>query len=870
MRIVGAKDGRFGEGARIEWVGQMLHGPQSWFDAYSNVNVYQLAAMPGTHVRMHEVDAGKASAPVPLLRSVHFEQENLMLRLSDREMKPGEEPDVWQWAKLTPIDAEPFSWDFDLNDVSPRSSSGAQLTVDFRGVSSIIPLKGKVKPPDHVVEVSINGKMLGRQIWDGRNEVSRKIDVPAALLKEKGNRIALRVQHRDVPGDADNFIVDVVMFNWFALAYPAGGAIDGSAGALSAAADGSVQLTHAGASAPALYDVLGGYQPGIAEGNGRYRARAVAAADMFAVAGDNFLKPSLVRAVSAEDLHAAAPGFDYLIVAHPRLIDAIQPLAQFHRRRGLRVDVADVDAVYDEFNGGIAHPIAIRKLVEWGREHWQVKPRYLLLVGDASVDIHHDVRSERLSAGASAMRPHPQREEIMLPGLLSNMPTTSYTRWDPDLANRNLIPTWQFPSPEGQAASDNGFVTLEPHDFHPTIAVGRLPVIEPEEVTAIVDKTIGYMTRPAPGDWRREVTFVSTDEVASFKSESERIAAELGAQGYSIKSLYTKQDATQAAYANAQLTSDLDSGNLLVHFLGHGGAFIWRVGPPADLFTLDDVSKLTNTGRYPMVLAMTCFSAPFDNPTEDSIGERFLRESNRGAVAVFAASWTNSPNPQNSKKLIAELLKPDNPIGDAIVAAKAEVQDSTFVQMYNLLGDPALILARPRGKLQLARDSDRWNDRVIVRVPESGFGGEVDVDWVDGAGATLQSHHYEARDPQFTLAVPSAKAAEVRVYAANLRSGFSAMGALRLIEPPAPKVAAAPKKNAPGKKPTTPAARRAPDKPAAGAARKPQAALEPDDRLLHGDFDGGGADNSPAGAHIARNLPAASPVVAARVPAETP
>jgi hypothetical protein len=117
---------------------------------------------------------------------------------------------------------------------------------------------------------------------------------------------------------------------------------------------------------------------------------------------------------------------------------------------------------------------------------------------------------------------------------------------------RNLIPTWQYPSPEGQGASDNGFVTLKKDDFHPTLAVGRLPVIQPAEVKAIVDKTIEYMTRPAPGDWRRELTFVSTDEVASYKQESERMASDLGKQGYSIKSLYTKQDARRSSvHANA-------------------------------------------------------------------------------------------------------------------------------------------------------------------------------------------------------------------------------------------------------------------------------------------------------------------------------
>ena len=55
--------------------------------------------------------AGPAAA---LYRQLHFEREELMIRLSDAEMKHGDEPDVWQWAKLTPIDAQPFAFDFDL------------------------------------------------------------------------------------------------------------------------------------------------------------------------------------------------------------------------------------------------------------------------------------------------------------------------------------------------------------------------------------------------------------------------------------------------------------------------------------------------------------------------------------------------------------------------------------------------------------------------------------------------------------------------------------------------------------------------------------------------------------------------------------
>ena len=45
----------------------------------------------------------------------------------------------------------------------------------------------------------------------------------------------------------------------------------------------------------------------------------------------------------------------------------------------------------------------------------------------------------------------------------------------------------------------------------------------------------------------------------------------------------------------------------------------------------------------------------------------------------LAASWTNWPNPEFSKQLIAQMLQPGVAIGDAIVATKAAIKDVTFV-----------------------------------------------------------------------------------------------------------------------------------------------------------------------------------------------
>lgn len=842
IRVHDDGSGHFAAGSRIEWVGQALHGPQSWYDQYSTVNVYLLAAAPGAHARMHELRVDPipantvASKAASLRRTQHFEQENLMLRLGGNEMKPGDEPDVWQWAKLTPIDAQPFSYNFDLADIDLTKASGdadVAITLDFRGVSNVIAVADTTKPADHVVEASLNGKLLARFEWEGRDEMRKVLNAARSVLRAQGNTLRLRVPRRDLPGDSKNFIVDVAMFNWVEMSYPVRGNLAASNAMFRATAAAPLELDGKGATNPQLYAADGSYRLLAPLGNDRLRAAAANAdVDLYPVRDGQLLHPTLVRPVASVDLRADAA--DYVIVAHPRLLAAIQPLAQYHREHGHKVAAIDVDAIYDQFNDGIIHPVAIRNLIAWGTQHWAIKPRYLLLVGDASTDIHHDVRNGHLNGESYLLTPQPRPEQVLAGNGFREMVTYAYSESNPQLSNRNLIPTWQFPASDGQAASDNDFVTMKTGDFHPTLAVGRFPVVEPAEVKAIVDKTLAYLTHPVPGSWHREVTFVSTSEVASFKLASDKIAADLDAQGFATNNIYTDatdRDAARYRQARTTLRDDLDAGNLLVHFLGHGGSYIWRVGAMGDLFSLDDVSKLNNAGRYPMVLAMTCFSAPFDNPTDDSIGERFLREADKGAVAVFAASWKNSPNPEHSKNLIEELLKPGNAIGDAIVAAKAKIADRDFVEMYNLLGDPALVLARPQGKVDMMRNADRWNPQVLVRLPGSDFGGDVDVDWVDADGKILVSRHYQARDRQFAL-TPVDKAVTVSVYAADSRNGSTATGGLSLLEPPKPAIPAAN-----GKVIAGPRASPTPVKPVKAGPASAKLPLDPREVIARLDFD---------------------------------
>ena len=786
IRIVGMPDGRFGPGAHIQWIGRQLHGPESWFDPFSVNNVYLLGAGPGPHARITDADAS-AGARAPLGRRLHLEQENLMIRLDQEQQKPGEEPDVWQWAKLTHVDPEPFSTTFDLPDLGARGT--VKLTLDFRGLSSLTPDKPNYKgdkPDDHIVNIAINGKPVESLKWNGRDEIRRDLDLSAATLNPRANKLTLSVPKRKLPWSTKSDAIDVVMFNWLEASYPLAGDLDAGALPFSATTAGTIELSYRGKGAPVLYGSDGKRRVGRALGDHRYAfAPADAGVELFPTLDDALAKPAALRPVAETDWLNPKQPYDYLIVAHPKLIDAVKPLADFHEKRGLKVAILDINDVYDDFNFGVTHPRAIRNLVERAWHEWPApQPRFLLLVGDASFDIRHETYNDLNYAKWTS-------QELLYPNHFGSVPGTAYEEKPAKLADRNLIPTWQYPSPEGQSASDNWFGAVG-MDWYPVVAVGRFPVIEPAEVKAIVDKTIDYLSKPQLGAWRRDVMFI-TDELKMFKDASNEIAGALGKEGFVADKVYASPEESENVIHQNEIRQGIDEGRLIVHFIGHGGRFIWRTGPPDfrknnDLFTLKDVGSLKNGSRLPMVLSMTCYSAPFDNPTEDSIGERFLREPDKGAIAVFAASWRNAPSAKFSHTLIDELLQPGATIGESIVRAKKTTYDRTLVEMYNLLGDPAVVLERPRDTARVTFDDDRWSPGIHVDLGVARFRGNVVVDWLGERGDKLRSATYSVEQPRFSLAVPSlsaGKPSSARIYAVSPDSGRDAVGSVDLTPPEA-------------------------------------------------------------------------------------
>jgi hypothetical protein len=781
-------DGRLGAGDWMEFVGERLPGETSHYNEYTNVNTYVLRTDVLKPSRMraqrNPPSGGGGLASTALTGRVHLEQDLLLLRLSGHAQKREE---LWYWAKLTHIDPEPFRQTLDLSDLDRSSSRPVSFRLDFRGWSQPA-TKPSATLNDHRVEISVAGQLVDTAEWNNADG-SRLVELPplpASALQPGPVEVSVKVPARSTGGPDP--LVDVVVINWIEVDYPRVGRIRNAQTRLYTADDDApLRLLTPAAGPLALY----GDDGSRVEGSGlRLEPRAdqtlVWAAPGEArrvdvVTAGQLRPPQSVTLDRPSTLASKKHRADYIMVSHERLRDAIQPLADFHRQRGLAVEVVDIQDVYDEFNHGILHPRALKDFLSHAYHSWRrPAPRFVLLVGDAS----WDAKNEKHEAGQYPDATFNPMHGTAFAGIgaIQYGPGT-------ELKHRNLIPTWSYLTYDGHAAGDNWFVSLDGDDDLPDMAVGRFPVTEASDVAAIVEKSIRYQQQPEYGPWRNRMLWI-TSEQTGFIQMSDQLAQTFAKEGFASEKVYPPPDAAAGAHDQQRLRDALDRGDLLVHFVGHGGRFIWRTGPPdwqkhRDLFNLDDIDKLQASDRLPMVVSMTCYSAPFDHPSADSIGEKFLRVAGKGAVAVLAASWRNAPYRTMSEDVYRELTEGGQTLGEAIQKVKRKNLHREFLEQYNLLGDPALVLATPRLKIDLEPapiTAEAAPPTVRARVSAERFKGRAVVDWLDAKGELAGRQVVDVDGPRFTAALTAAPgweapvAAAVRVYAWDSATGVDAAG----------------------------------------------------------------------------------------------
>jgi Peptidase family C25 len=783
-------DGLFGPGDRLLFMGEVLRGAYSYLDPYSRFNCYRLSFDHEDPLRGETRTAGgtESEEPARFVAKHHLESDQVMVRFRTRADAPEES---WYWERLSVVDKKPFRQELVFDGFARREigSGGAATTAESlsesiraasgddgdssagirsrlqsvfnEGAATSNPihirlgLRGWSEPrhrertslPHHEIEILINDMVVERATWDGKDHFIHEVAVPAERVLNGPNDLSIRIPKRLYPESGD-LVVDVVLLNWIEVEYPHLPLVGDDQRRLFPVGDGGRHRVVVEADDSSPVDLF--LPSGV-----RYRSDHGVLSASIEVGDGGFalLKPS--AAAPPNDVILDRPSnlrnddqqVDYIMVTHSTLLEKSRRLAEFHRGRGLSVALVDVQDIYDEFNFGVLDPRAIKDFLQYAHSTWRApSPRFVLFVGDASWDF------KNLAADDANYADWTYRT-----GEMKKFIKNSSTRYaeGADLNHRNLVPTSSFPTLEGHAASDTWFVCFDDGDNLPDMAVGRLPVTSVDELDSVIDKTIGFTAAPPVGPWKRNLLFIANESV-SFQRRSDLIAAQYGERGFNATRIYPHPSEPANEHHTRRIIEILDDGVYAVHFIGHGGRYIWRTGPPDleknhDLFTLDHLDKLAENDRLPVVLSLTCYSAPFDHPTADSIGEKLMRIPGRGAVAVFAASWRNSPSPIMGEILLGELTTPGNTIGESVMRAKHQFRSDVLVQTYNLLGDPAVPVAAPSHTLDLGLEAVGASLVLTARMPVPVESGHVIADWVGADGTVLREDRVEVSGTEFTI-----------------------------------------------------------------------------------------------------------------------
>ena len=260
------------------------------------------------------------------------------------------------------------------------------------------------------------------------------------------------------------------------------------------------------------------------------------------------------------------------------------------------------------------------------------------------------------------------------------------------LGHLDLVPTRILATSSLMTASDDWFSDFTGTGM-PTIATGRLPVSTLDEATTVVGKIVAYEGKSTNGSWTSQALMVADkDDTESFTQDTQTVQAQLPAS-MQVTDVFTGTVGTAAA--RQDIITAINSGQLLVNYLGHGSEDQWS---GSNIFDNNSVSSLTNGSQLPVFLIMDCLNGFFQDVYGQPLGVTLLLAPNGGAVAVLASSGLNQAPPQTKLDALvvqSALGANGTTLGESILKAKSNIADPDVRRTYVLFGDPAMQVKQP-------------------------------------------------------------------------------------------------------------------------------------------------------------------------------
>ncbi len=648
------------------------------FEKYTDENVYWLGVGASPGLRMSQVsgDPGGSLAPVPTFYNATVRAEQFNKWFTHHFSSE----DTWFWEEINVFNQHiTRTYTTTLSALAPQSlNATVRAEVVSRNINN-----------NHQTEFYINNLSapIDTATWNGKTNYAFEVSVAQANLLEGENELHFVM----LPNGSER-----MYFNYFEIDYGRQFAAMADELLFNHEDPGpwKYQVTGVQSSSAVILDLADALNPvlitgaTVAAGGGGNTVTFVAdppAGGRFIVAGAAAERsPKAITEHTPTDYSATA-GVDYVLITHPDFTASVQTLAAYRAGKGLSTLVVDVEELYDQFNFGIYHPVAIRNFLAYTFSNWSVVPRYALLVGGG----HWNFKG--------------------YPGAFSPpiyMP--------PNLA---FVDPWQ-----GEVDSANLLATLVGDDFMPDLSIGRMPADSQADLDVMISKVMAYESAPVQ-DWQKHILFVN-DNTPDPAGDFVALAAGL-INDYLAGSPYFLTDTinldsycgpptsppTPCPAVNSEIVSAINNpGALLVNYNGHASVNNWS---HESVFVNADISALNNADRLPVVLSMTCLDGYWIHPgqtgntqIQTSLVEDLLRTDGRGAVATFSATGLGvATGHDDLQRGFYDALINDGiwDMGGASLAAKWSllVNGSGFnrdlMHTFMVFGDPALHVLNPYG-----------------------------------------------------------------------------------------------------------------------------------------------------------------------------
>lgn len=651
----------------IEFIGEHATGTYSTYKPDNYYNVYFLTWGGTRTLRYQEVTLDKPTIPAEDLsfwHVHHLEEDNYY-----RESRlPRGITDNFYWCHIVAGDNRTFPIRIDFPDFDSRYADHVRLVFRIFGYSDVPNLH-----PAHKFQIQYGDDEeresprfdLGTFEFDYRGYYDYETTLPAGKIRFR-QRIIFKT-----PPDRQN-VVDSISFDWVRAYYPrkldAGKRnwfVFNSNLCTTASPPYRFAVRNVTRSARVfcpsqgvIYNRKDGTKI-VVEADNRETTFCLAT-DEAALAVESI---EFKRRSHLSDLIAS--GTQSLVLFDPELSEAVVRYVDYRETTGPKTSAIDVLDIFDATNYGFYSDIALKRYLRYAASSTPTL-RYVLLFGDSTQDY-------RLASASTFDRPDPPRVGVPI-------------HW---IENPGTIRT-------GGYVDDNWYTSFHSANT-PDLATGRVPAANSDQAHEYVRKVIEY-------EQFQHSLADGLLVISSVEARFQDLAAEVQRKHkecFTTVSLLFPETAV-ATREVQRLREAIDSGIQVLYYIGHGGSFVWRVGPvdfamQKDLFTPTDVAMLRNALHYPIIIASSCYTTSFD--TEYSIGEAFLLQPRGGAIAVIGSPWKSSvyeDHAFNSRFLQYYCQRGDQRLGDVYQAAKEaqRPRDPKYVdvQTFTLLGDPTLRL----------------------------------------------------------------------------------------------------------------------------------------------------------------------------------